>query len=158
MIKRLNAKNANEVNALMRDPENYPFIIDDSCPPPEEFDAIEILKDQRTYVLGWHKGGLLVGLWFAVPWNAIMYQAHICMSSAYRGKATVEATEDAIRWMFQGTKCRKVIALVPDYHIRMKMTMKALGFEREGKLRNSFLKDGKLVDEVIYGLCKGGGE
>lgn len=158
MIKRLTVENVAEVNALMRDPEIYPFIIDDSCPAPEEFDATEALENRRIYTAGWYEHDKLVGLWMGIPWSFIMYQVHICISVLYRGRAMVEATEDAIKWMFMSSPCRKMIALVPNNNKRMKMAMKALGFDREGRLKGSYLKDGELIDEVVYGLQKEGGD
>ncbi len=158
MIKRLTVENADEVNALMRDPEIYPGIIDDSCPGPEDFDATEALENDEMYILGWHENNSLAGLWLLHPWNAITYQVHVCMNAAYRGKSAIQGAEDAKRWMFENTRCRKIVALVPDYRSSVKIIAKAIGFYREGRLRNSFLKDGMVMDEVIYGLEKEGGE
>lgn len=158
MMRRLDARDANEVNDLMRDPSVYPHLIDDSCPPPEEYDAAPILADSKIYILGWFEDSKLVGLWLGYPLNGITYQTHICISEGYRGGRVVRASIRAVRWMFDNSPCRKLVIFVPDCSTTVKIIAKAIGFEREGRLKNSFLRNGVLMDEIIYGLEKGGGE
>jgi len=158
MIERLTVDDVDGVNSLMRDPDIYPHVTDDSCPRPEDFDASDMLKSDDIYALGWRDNGSIPGLLILYALNGITYQGHICMSKECRGREAVENSLKAKDWMFENTNCRKIVAFVPDHRKVVKVIVKAIGFEREGKLKNSFLKDGTLIDEVIYGIEKGGGE
>jgi len=158
MIERLSVNDVDAVNALVKNPDIYSDVTDDASGKMEDFDASYLLENPSIYMLGRHNGKGILGMMIFGALNGITYHTHICMGASCRGKDAVGCAQDSIAWMFENTKCRKLVAFVPGHRKTVKMIARAIGFEREGVLKNSFLKDGELMDEVIYGIEKEGGE
>lgn len=70
-----------------------------------------------------------------------------------RGKA-VEITKGALYWMFYNTKCFKIIAQVPVFNVLAKRLSERCGMTLIGVNTSSFLKDGVLYDQYLYGISK----
>lgn len=60
----------------------------------------------------------------------------------------------AIEMIFAETPLRKITAYVHDENIASRRLLERLGFVREGLLRDHFIINGKLANEVFYGLLK----
>lgn len=86
------------------------------------------------------------------PENSVMWQIHTCLLPEAWGRS-LEAAELVIQWMFNNTKCRKLITLVPVNNTLALRLAKKAGMTMEGKLTRSFLKNGVLLDQHILGIC-----
>ena len=152
MIRPLTIEDADAINALMRCSSIYPYIIDDGCPEnPEDFDASGAIGKDGIHYIGWFDGDHLVGLWIFLRWSAAMFQGHVCLLPNFRGKRGIDSSAIAVQWMFDNTPCRKIMALVPEESKAVIGLVRSMGFAREGRLRKSFLKDGRLFDEIVFG-------
>ena len=89
------------------------------------------------------------------PVNGITCSAHIATMPEMRGTA-VDFVKDALDWGFRYTHYLKVMALIPVFNKNAMSLATRSGFEREGILKKSFLKNWKLHDQIIFGLCKKG--
>lgn len=87
------------------------------------------------------------------PMNGASCSVHIATLPVLWGKAVAFAKE-GINWGFSHTTYMKIIAMVPDYNKMALAFCRRCGFEVEGRIRESFLKDWKLHDQVLFGLTK----
>lgn len=94
------------------------------------------------------------GLFVCDPRNSIMYEVHTMLLPLARGMA-VDISRGAIEWVFENTKCLKLITSVPSYNVLAKRLSIKSGMKLIGNNEKSFLKDGILYDQYIYGLSKG---
>jgi RimJ/RimL family protein N-acetyltransferase len=136
-------------------PDIYPFIIDDGCPSSPD-DWLPIDGDKRYYLIPWllHKNidpePIGVAAYYAR--NHVLYEGHACLLPKYRHLMSHEIGSKCNQWMFDNTPCQKVIGFVPVTKPNMyKIALKA-GFEDEGLCKNSYLSDGRLIDQHIVGI------
>lgn len=136
------------VQSVMRHPKIYPHLTDDGCPPAEEFQPMD--HPAIWYVLVFDADELL-GLWMFVPENAVCWCVHTCLLPVAWGRAREAAVQMAV-WIWTNTPCRRLVTMVP---VRNRLALKlaeAAGMQRYGLNKNSFLKHGKLQDQILLGL------
>lgn len=86
--------------------------------------------------------------------NAITYDVHIALLPSARGRAKA-ICEEAIKFFFaRSTDPVRLIASIPENRPLVIRLAKAIGMEFIGVNRKSFLKDGVLLDQHLYGISK----
>lgn len=94
------------------------------------------------------------GVFMAHQINAITWETHCALLPVAWGYASL-AAEYARDWMFENTTCMRLIAsIVEDNHLAIRMAKRA-GFVQYGLNKNSFLRNGKLHNEVLLGVSEG---
>jgi RimJ/RimL family protein N-acetyltransferase len=139
------------VRSILTHPRVYPWISDDGCPPAEEFQPIDhpsvwyvVVREQLS--------GLLLGLFMFVPQNAVCWEVHTCLLPAAWGKPAAAAAAGASHWMGERTPCRRIVTSVPSYNRLALRFARAAGMKQFGVNPASYLKTGKLHDQVLLGL------
>lgn len=137
-----------DVNRILRHPDVYNCISDDISPKIEEFTA-ESLLASGTNVIMPNDNTVFV----FIPHNGITYDIHITTTPGARGEQAIKAGWKALEYAFNNIdNCQKLICFIPEiYKNVIKYTMQ-FGFEKEGELKNSYLKNGNLYNEIILGL------
>lgn len=148
MIERTNDMDL--VTRVMTDPCVYPYVTDDGSPNPEEFEPVE--SDLIYYLLVLDYSKNVLGLFLVHPQNSIMYEIHTCLLRSCRGLMADEAARLVLQWIFNNTPCQKLITHVPAYNKPALDYAKRSGFTVEGNNSHSFLKNGKLHDQVCLGI------
>ena len=158
MIKRCTIEDVEAVNRIMRHPDIYPYSTDDGCSKDANtFDVRSTLQNPAVYFLGWRIDEAWAGLWTLHAWNVATYEIHPCILPPFRaGLAATHATEEAVNWMYDNTQCRKVVAVIPEINKAAILFALAGGMKQEGVIKDSFLKDGKLCNQILVGTEKGG--
>jgi len=156
MIKRCTIDVVEEINEIMTHPDIYPDSIDDGSPRAIDFDVSPSLECEAIYYLAWIEDGVWAGLALLKPWNTITYEVHICILPEFRGPLGVQFGKDGIDWMFRNSKCRKIVAVLPGTNKRALSFALSVGMKKEGFIKRSFLKNGKMLDQVLLGIEKGG--
>lgn len=87
------------------------------------------------------------------PLNGISCDVHVAALPEIWGSVD-KFVKEAINWGFQNTRYMKAVAMIPSYNKRVLGLAERVGFLREGVLTKSFLKNWKLHDQIILGLCK----
>jgi RimJ/RimL family protein N-acetyltransferase len=90
-----------------------------------------------------------------IPRNAVCFEVHLGFLPSGWGLAEKTA-KLAIGWIFSNTRCQRVFASIPEYNRLTLRLAKSAGMEEFGVNKASFLKDGKLRDQILMGLSKGG--
>ena len=130
------------VGRILNHPMVYGMISDDTTPDPyEPVDGLYIMNDEETGVVR------------IDPVNGICCIVHIATLPELWGTAESFVME-VIDWGINNTAYNKVIALVPEYNkLTLRLCLKC-GFEQEGRIKKSFLKNWKFHDLVLFGLTK----
>lgn len=154
VVKRCYVTDRDMVDKILKDPEIYKHLGDDGSLPAENFTSLYLLTNPMIYMLKAIIEDDIAGLIGFYPRNFVSYDIHITVLPQYRGKTGVEVMKKAIDWMFENTPCRKVIANAPTSNRPAYALAIKCGFQKEGLLSKSYLKNGKLYDEHILGFSK----
>lgn len=117
---------------------------------PEEYLKIPTVK--LVIIIDGKEAGHFLG----IPHSEWMYEVHMSsLDKKYRGKATLISTA-AFEFFFRNnTKVQKIIATIP-VHNRLAIRLAKLsGMKLEGTITKSFLLDGVLEDQELYGISRG---
>jgi hypothetical protein len=90
-------------------------------------------------------------VWILVPENMTRCSLHTCTDGA-TGVQLIRSLRKIIKHIWENTEFKKIEGRFTDK--RERALMKRVGAKQEGVCRKSFLKQGELIDEYIYGLCK----
>ena len=148
---RLGIKDIDLVIKIMGDSSVYSYITDDSC--PESFTpemAETILNNPNDYVLSPNE--YTIGL--MTKENLVTYWVHTNILPEGRGKIAIKAALKGIKWMFDNTPCLKLNSWVPVFNRPAAVFAKQCGFKKEGLSEKSFMKNGKLYNQILFGLTK----
>ncbi len=128
-----------EVTAICRHPEVWPFISDDGSPPVDSYNAppgFTYLGDDGFFAA------------FA-PVSYRVYDAHIAAIPERRGNCSLLLCECLKEMRRRGAV--KILAHVPSYNGRAIACFLAAGMEIEGFRKASFLLHGILHDQTCLG-------
>jgi RimJ/RimL family protein N-acetyltransferase len=107
---------------------------------------------QRSWGV-WRDDELGGAIW-SMPLSPVMADSHCIFKRAFWGSGTaVEALRRVYAEIFDGGVQKITIVSFSDNHALLGLVRK-LGFEREGMLRKSTLRDGELVDQAVSGLTR----
>lgn len=137
------------IKSIITHPKVYKHCIDDSSPPPEEFEPFVV--EQLFNLIAYEEKA--AGAFMFVPVNLITYEMHLAMLPEFWGRGR-EALHLAIDWMFTHTPCRKIIGGVPAFNRLTVRLLEAVGFEDEGICSKSFQKNGIIYDRLMLGISK----
>jgi len=93
------------------------------------------------------------GLFMFEVRNYVTCEIHTLLLPHARGKS-VDITKGALHWVFYNTPCLKIITHVPAFNVLAKRLSEKCGLLLIGNNTSSFLKDGTLYDQFIYGISK----
>lgn len=130
----------------------YPHISDDGLPEAEYFQPNE--SDEIYYLLVIDDNGLIHGLYLLHAMNYITYEIHTCLLRSCRGKMADIAAKEVLKWISLRTLCLKVITHVPENNKPALAYAKRAGMIIEGMNRDSFLKNGKLYNQILLGITR----
>lgn len=135
-------------------PDIYPHIIDDGCPSnPADWQPHD---NGRNYFLIpsflSSTENIPMGIIAFYAINHVLFDAHICILPEFRKKMTADIGLKATQWMFDNTSCKKIIAFIPVNRPDVLALAQKGSLKLEGFCKNSFLSDGILIDQYIYGL------
>lgn len=143
------------VSEIANRQENYRITRDDFSPPMGEFQAartdkiyylmaLDIKNDNEQEILGF--GAF-------IPQNAVCFDAHICFLPCAYGR-TEQSCRAMFEWLWKRTDCRKITGAIARYNRLAIALARRCGMKIEGVNFASFLKDGKLHDQVLLGISK----
>jgi RimJ/RimL family protein N-acetyltransferase len=131
----------------------YDKISDDFSPAREDYYPVEHESVWYVVAKDVHDGGYdLLGLWMFVPQNGICWEVHTALLPVAWGDVGLEAARMLPAWIWEHTPCRRLITNVPStnrlaFHFALKAGMRIYGVNRA-----SYLKGGKLCDQICLGL------
>ena len=155
MIERLTRPvDVNEIEAIMREKDVWENVTDDGSNTLNLSHLTAIIGIHSFYFLVPVIQGVRVGAFFLHPHNYVTYELHSMVKKENRGRLVREGLMEVGEFMFNSTPCQKIITLVPAGNYRAKFMARFMGMEYEGVNRKSLLRNGKLIDQHMYGACK----
>lgn len=100
----------------------------------------------------WLKAGDY-GVFMGEKKNHISYEVHTMLLPSARGKA-ISIAKGALAWVFNNTNCLRVTTTVPSYNATAIRLSKRSGMKYIGNNEKSFMKDGVLYDQLLFGISK----
>lgn len=150
-----------DLDALLRHANNAKIAANlrDQFPHPyTRRDAIEYLsfvrdqRPERAFAIQYNEeaiGGL--GFQIGVDISRVSAEIGYWISEAYWGRGFATRAVSAVTdWAFSEYKLTRVFALVFAYNVSSIRVLEKAGFQREGVLRRSAVKNGVILDQLIY--------
>lgn len=97
----------------------------------------------------------IIGLFIGFPRSEIVLDVHVAMDPNYYCCTDICYTE-AITWVCENTNYKKLTGQTPIFNKLAIKCNERNGFEREGVNKQSFMRNGKLYDQIYYGRCLNG--
>jgi len=137
---------------LLRNPSLYPFLCDDYSPPIDEAAVAE--NDGIWYVLARDERGELLGFWLLAPHSAICWEIHTVMALDRRALAALRELIGPGGWLWKNTPCLRLVTNVPAWNgIALRFGLRG-GLSEYGRNPESFMKGGRLFDQILLGISK----
>ncbi|PXX41660.1 GNAT family N-acetyltransferase [Undibacterium pigrum] len=136
------------VKEILSHPAIFPHIHEDGLkeiepPDSEEFHWI-LISDQEgaagVYMVHYH--------------NQSCVEMHTCLLPRIWGAKANDSVKLLSEYLFHQLGVRKVITNVPAYNKLALRFAKTNGMKIEGINRESYLKDGKLIDQIMLGMTR----
>jgi hypothetical protein len=99
-------------------------------------------------------GEELLGLWMFVPQNSVCLEVHTCLLPGHGFRRSRVAAKEAAEWIWANTNCQRIFTNVPVFNVIAKRFAEAAGMAEFGVNEASFIKDGKLHDQVQLGMSR----
>jgi RimJ/RimL family protein N-acetyltransferase len=153
MIRKAIDEDKNLLNEIYSHEAVWPWIKDDNVTEEFRYKLGEMIFDttkSNSIIL---TDGKFISFWLK-PMNSICYEVHTAVTPDGRGQYAIDIGEQAINWMFDNTNCRKIISYIPVDNRAATLFSLKCGFKKEGLITDSFLKDGKIINQHIVGRAK----
>jgi RimJ/RimL family protein N-acetyltransferase len=148
-FKAVRTEDEELVASILTHPTVLPHVIDDGvC-------ALKGFINPTMFWITVYDEGELLGMFLSHPHNSVTYESHTCLLPNAYGARAVKAAHAYMEWMFKWTGCQKLITNVPEYNKLALRFARKVGGVLEGCNRQSFLKDGVLMDQYVLGITKG---
>lgn len=152
MIHLKKAESAEEVSKILKEPELFNRIAEDSV-DPEEY---EIPFDGHQCYMMIMKDDEPIGVWNLYPLNTVTLNIHCNILKEHR-KHGKDAGRLILEWFT--TECpeqyQKLNAEIPAVFESVYHFTKGFGFKDEGVNRLSIMKNGELTDQYRLGITRG---
>ena len=139
------------IREVMTHEKLYDVCGDDFQPAREAF---EPRTDAAIWYVMAHDGDVLLGLFAIAPQNAICYELHSRILPEAWGPLAREALKGIIQWTFANTPALRIVTFCPSYNrLAVKIGLR-VGFTEYGVNPKSWMKGGKLWDQILMGISK----
>jgi RimJ/RimL family protein N-acetyltransferase len=139
------------VKSIVTHPAIYPHVSDDFAAKPEDWKATD--DEGLWYVLAMD-GDELLGMFLFIPQNEICWDVHTCLLPKSYGSQAEAAGRGMIRWVWENTRCLRIVTLVPEYNRLALSFAKRCGLVCYGVNPKSYMKRGTLHDSILLGISK----
>jgi len=129
----------------------YPASSDDFSPSPQDW----VPNDHESiwYVLA-SENKKLLGMFACVPESLICWRIHVCLLPIAYGERSARAGRAVTRWLFENSPVLRLTGSIPKYNSLAIRFARLSGWKQFGVNEKSHMKDGKLHDQVLFGISK----
>ena len=111
MIQRCTKEDADFIDMVSTNSENWDKVKDDNCPPKEKFSVADIIDNEDLYFLKAIDDNRPVGYFLFIPENEKTCECHVCFLPKQR-EHSVELAKEAVEWMFENTEYPKLVVRI----------------------------------------------
>lgn len=109
----------------------------------------------HEYWIGVEIDGQVIACFRLHSEGRVNWQSHGRILPAFRKKYAVKATILAYKWAAKNIpEFHKIFGWVPVCHENVAAHLERIGMVKEGTLTESYLRDGKVIDQDLYGMTK----
>lgn len=126
----------------------YGRTTDDLSPAADAFQPPEYCQYVAVY-----QSDEFCGIFVLSPHNGILTEVHTALLPTAWGDSA-DIGRAFIQWLFSNTPTRRLITAVPEYNRLALRMAKSTGMAEYGVNPASFLKNGKLHDQIMLGVSK----
>ena len=143
------------VKRIVTHPKIWPNVIDDFAPSAEAYQPAQ--AEGIWYVLA-QDGDEVLGVIAFIERSPIIFEIHpVLLPECWYSLRQKPAVLGAMDWIWQNTRAQSIIGAVPVLAHRTKLRLPPkLGMTQYGVHPKSFLKNGKLVDQVLFAVSRPG--
>jgi len=134
------------INSVLMHPSIADHLCDDNSVGAKVQDA------ESLEWIGVHKNGACHGVFLLIPQNSVTVDIHTALLPDVRGKESKQAGKLLLDLIF--SRYFKAVTSVPSNNRVAAWFAGSLGFKHEGVNRQSFLKNGVLLDQVLMGMTR----
>lgn len=153
-VRRATVSDNETIKGIYANESIWPFVTDDGALDIHAINFTDALNNQGVYFIIVEDNNKPVGIFLFNPWNTACYEMHSAVLPEYRGEGSMEAARLVGMWMFSNTLCQKLVTQIPVTNYAARALARVCGMVKIGNNDRSFLKNGKLIDQHIYGICK----
>ena len=141
------------VNSIIRHPDIFPLVKDDSFESPEDFDCQSMIANSRNVVLSvLDDKDTVVGVFIFIALNDTTFEVHTNLLSKCRKNNALAAAVKARDFMFTATPCSRLVTRVPEFNKPAFNFSKLNGFEVDFIREKSFSYNKKLFNQTFLSL------
>ena len=145
-MQQLTKKDIDFVLRVLFHPTVYPHIVGDSI--MLRGDVVRMVDNPKFLLLSPNEYSIFI-FEHRTP---VVLEGHTSVLPEGRGKKCVEAGRRTIQWIWNNTSYCKIVGFTPLSNVTAQKYNMKLGFVKEGVCTDSFLINGKLQDQIIYGI------
>ncbi len=143
-------RNRELVERVLKHPEIYERITQDGAPKCEDY---QIYMPKKAIFLSGSEDGELVGVMIFDPLGPVCFDCHIHVLPEKRTRALVFA-KSCFDWLWTHTAAIKITAQIATYFPDVLGFANKCGFVPEGINSRSFVKGGRIYDQIYLGLYR----
>lgn len=141
------------IKTIITHPRIWEHATDDFGPKPEDWQPPQ--SELVWYVLA-KDGAEVLGLFMLVQENAVCWKVHTCLLPTAWGKRARQAAREGAQWVFENSKCLRLITDVPEYNTLALRFAHMGGMTQFGVNPKSYQKNNILQDVYMLGISKEG--
>ena len=144
MIELKEIHDLNLINAIMLNE----FVLDDISDDAAKGVFLTELPSWMNF-FGVFDDGVCVGFYATHMQNSVTVEIHTTLLPSCRGKKALKAGEFIVSLLL--SRHKKIISYIAEYNKKALVYAQMMGFEIEGTIKDSFLKNGKLYNQYLVG-------
>lgn len=141
------------IKAVMGHPACYRFLHDDYAPPREEWEPL--MGNQLVQYIVVREDGCVIGMFQCSLHSAVEVEIHTAFLPEAWGRSVRRAAQECREWIWNSfPTVKRIIGKVPHSNRASLNYAEAIGMKAFGVDERSFLRNGKLVDQVYFGISR----
>lgn len=137
------------VASIMKDPAIWSHIHEDGTT-----DDYQPVDHEGFHWMLVTDDGEPLGVFLVHARGEVCFEMHTCLLPACWGRRAACAAQMLAGWAFNQTVCQKLVTSVPAYNRLAMRFAQAGGMQQEGVNRASYLRNGELIDQIMFGITK----
>lgn len=143
------------IKSVFLNPTIYKKMSDDSCPSnPSDLAGVNIMAIPGFFLRALVDGAP-AGVWWLI-WKGDTVEAHTALTDACRGRAAIDATKKAIRWVFDNTNAKAITSYAWSDSPAVAWFCRAVGMSKIETKSWPSTRDGQPVSITYYSVNRGG--
>lgn len=142
------------IKSVFLNPAIYDQMRDDSCPSDSSSLRDTNIMDIPGFFLRAMLDGIPCGVWWLI-WKDDKVEAHTALTDKCRGRLAIEATKQAIEWVFSHTEAQAITSYAWSDSPAVAWFCRAVGMSKDNTKAWPNTRSGKPVSVSYYSVKRG---